>query len=71
MATAFQENAFQENVFQIDLLVGAVFPDPSQVFDGVTYGPTGADFVGTMKVIYALDTDQFVILLSPNRGITL
>jgi hypothetical protein len=26
---------------------GAVFPDPSEVASGVTYGPTGADYTGT------------------------
>lgn len=26
----------------------AVFPDPSDVRAGITYGPTGADYTGTM-----------------------
>lgn len=49
MSTAFQADAFQNNAFQIDAS-GAVFPLPSQVLLGVTYGPTGADYTGTLVV---------------------
>ena len=45
-ATAFQSNAFQNDSFQISSGL-EVWPDPSTVLLGITYGPTGADYTGT------------------------
>ena len=55
MTTAFQDTplAFQDIdlAFQIDVSPGGeVWPDPSQVAIGVTYGPTGSEYTGTMVI---------------------
>ena len=45
---AFQSNAFQNDAFQMFAGGSPVWPDPSQVLLGVSYGPTGADYTGTL-----------------------
>ena len=46
----FQSDAFQNDAFQMFAAGVAVWPDPSQVLLGVTYGPTGADYTGTLTI---------------------
>lgn len=45
---AFQSDAFQNDAFQMFSGGGPVWPLPSQVLAGITYGPTGADYTGTL-----------------------
>ena len=47
MASAFQSDSFQNDAFQIDVGGAPVWPLPSQVLLGVTYGPTGIEYTGT------------------------
>jgi hypothetical protein len=49
VASAFQSGAFQADAFQFTASGVAVYPDPMYVLIGVTYGPTGEDYVGTYQ----------------------
>ena len=53
-------------------LAGAVtYPDPADVLAGVQYGPTGADYTGTLSIVLDVDTGRLVKLLGRTVGISL
>ena len=73
MTTAFQSGAWQDNAFQIDAGGLPVWPDPSVVLLGVTYGPTGADYTGTYVpgIMFELTTGNLIKPLSPKVALML
>jgi hypothetical protein len=56
---------------QMQRAITTVWPDPSNVFCGVTYGPNGNDYVGTMCLILELDRGELVKLLTNKTGLRL
>ena len=49
----------------------ATYPDPADVLVGVQYGPTGADYTGTLSVVLDLETGRIVKLLGRKVGLSL
>lgn len=77
MATAFQSDAFQSTPLAFQILSGGiVWPDPSVVLLGITYGPNGNDYVGTLETFnapykYDITTGMLVKLISNKFVMTL
>ena len=49
----------------------AVYPLPAQVLLGVTYGPTGAEFTGTMSILLDLNTGRLVKIIGQKVALLL
>lgn len=50
---------------------GGVYPDPADVRAGVVYGPTGAEFTGTMSVLLDLNTGRLVKIIGQKVALLL
>lgn len=50
---------------------GGVYPDPADVRAGVIYGPTGAEFTGTMSILLDLNTGRLVKIIGQKVALLL
>ena len=48
-----------------------VFPPIGSVLHGVTYGPNGNDYTGTLNLLYDVKTGKLVKVLTGTLGMTL